>query len=279
MHWCLSLDSFPCPCPLPPRSNYNIGRGGKHTYWRGGLEVEAFVYSDSTDIIPEAMRGARWGGLSHASDLLPTIVEGIAGEQLQPEPEAPYPLDGVNLWSAIRGGKPSPREEVIHSVSNSHYNYTVNHHVSDVITRGGFKLMRVHQGDNRTIPVRPLAQSNVSFGLSGGWTQASEGYPSNALVGGLPAPPNPPQCVDRPCLYQLGTDPDEAHDLGGDPQYTDVVRQLTGILDSEKEKAMPLAAPYSEADFHDVVQQLCEVAGRTGGFIQPVDYFEGEHSN
>ena len=55
-------------------------------------------------------RGVEWSGLFHVVDLLPTIVEGIAGGK--PLASA-APLDGINLWDAIISGEASARQEIL----------------------------------------------------------------------------------------------------------------------------------------------------------------------
>lgn len=49
-----------------------------------------------------------------------TFVEGLAGGNASNS--GPRPSDGVNLWPALTSGGASPRTEVIHQVSNQHYN-------------------------------------------------------------------------------------------------------------------------------------------------------------
>ncbi len=58
--------------PLDHSTNAPL-RGGKHTMWEGGLRATAWVHSP---LLPLAARGARWDGMMHASDWLPTFAEG-----------------------------------------------------------------------------------------------------------------------------------------------------------------------------------------------------------
>ena len=58
----------------------------------------------------------------HASDWLPTWVEGVAGGSLV-DATGPRPLDGHNLWNAwMTANSTSPRVEVIHQVVNKYNN-------------------------------------------------------------------------------------------------------------------------------------------------------------
>src|SRR5262245_9390617 len=47
----------------------------------------------------------------HVVDMYPTLV-GLAGAPL----DKGKPLDGVDVWPAIRAGKPSPRDEVVYNL-------------------------------------------------------------------------------------------------------------------------------------------------------------------
>ena len=56
-------------------------RGGKHTFFEGGVRVMSFV---SGPMIPTARRGTRWSGMAASADWYKTIPEGIAGGPLIP---------------------------------------------------------------------------------------------------------------------------------------------------------------------------------------------------
>merc|ERR1719440_1737225 len=91
-------------------------RGVKDTFWEGGIRAEAFVYSE---LLPKSVRGTVWPGLAHASDWYPTLVEGLAGLKITEE-TGPLPVDGFNLWPALRSGGASPTNEVITQVQNDY---------------------------------------------------------------------------------------------------------------------------------------------------------------
>ena len=57
--------------PLEHATNAPL-RGGKHTFFDGGLRVEAFL---SGGAVPPALRGTTWPGLAHASDWYLTLVQ------------------------------------------------------------------------------------------------------------------------------------------------------------------------------------------------------------
>jgi arylsulfatase B len=92
-------------------SNYPL-RGAKATMFEGGMRAACFASGAGLEAVA--------GTVSHAFyslvDWLPTIVHGIAGVDLaeaalpkhafQP---APPPLDGVDIWTSLSTGAPSPR--------------------------------------------------------------------------------------------------------------------------------------------------------------------------
>jgi arylsulfatase A-like enzyme len=102
-------------------------RGGKHTFWEGGVRVVSFM---SSPLIPPHLHGTNFSGMAHSSDWYVTFVDGLAGGNMTDTMGLPNgaadevsessvrPLDGVNLWPAIVGGTASPRTEVVHAVSS-----------------------------------------------------------------------------------------------------------------------------------------------------------------
>ena len=85
-------------------------RGGKHTFFEGGVRVMSFV---SGPMIPPARQGTRWSGMAASADWYRTITEGIAGGTL-PKNTGYRPPDALNLWPAIMDGSAGPRTEVVH---------------------------------------------------------------------------------------------------------------------------------------------------------------------
>ena len=99
--------------PLDHTTNSPL-RGGKHTFWEGGVRVVGFV---SGGAIPPSRRGSQYTGILHSSDWLPTFATGVAGLTLTPGSTGPTSLDGKDAWEAILTGSASPRTEVVHQVS------------------------------------------------------------------------------------------------------------------------------------------------------------------
>ena len=97
-------------CSTTGQSNWPY-RGSKCSLWEGGTHGTAFVYWAG---LPAAVRGKPFHGLSHAADLLPTIVSAV-GSRLWPNET--QPLDGVDLWAALLSNGSSPRTSVYYGIS------------------------------------------------------------------------------------------------------------------------------------------------------------------
>ncbi len=83
-----------------------IYRDGKGSLYEGGTRVCALAnWPGQIDA------GIEVSSLIHVADMYPTICK-LAGAKPNPEKL----LDGVDVWSAIAHGKPSPRTEIIYNV-------------------------------------------------------------------------------------------------------------------------------------------------------------------
>ncbi|XP_030628256.1 arylsulfatase I [Chanos chanos] len=101
--------------PLSGGCNWPL-RGGKGSYWEGGVRAVGFVHS------PLLKRtGTVSKALIHVSDWYPTLLS-LAGS---PEPD-PHRLDGHNVWDAVSKGLPGPRTEILLNID------PVSRHVSEV---------------------------------------------------------------------------------------------------------------------------------------------------
>jgi arylsulfatase A-like enzyme len=81
-------------------------RDGKGSLYEGGTRVPAFV--NWPGHVPA---GKTSDGLMHVVDMYPTLV-GLAGGSTT----KCKPLDGVDMWSTISAGAPSPRSEVVYNL-------------------------------------------------------------------------------------------------------------------------------------------------------------------
>lgn len=80
-------------------------RDGKGSLFEGGCRVAAFANW------PGHIKAQTVDGIIHAVDIYPTLAT-LAGASTA----KCKPLDGVNVWSTIAEGKPSPRTEVVYNV-------------------------------------------------------------------------------------------------------------------------------------------------------------------
>jgi len=244
--------------PLPHTYNWPL-RGGKHTYWEGGIRGEAFVYSE---LLPVSVRGKKWDGMVHTSDWYTTFVEGLAELSL-PSNTGPRPVDGMNIWPALMTGGVSPRNEVISQVQNDYWNDT------QVIRSGVFKLLIGNPGDSNRIPFPALSKQPVAFGKSGGIVEPGTGHSTGP--GMSDGPYNKTLCTKSPCLFNLKDDITESHDLAADPQYAPLIKNLTKRLENVAKSAMPFSKIFRDSkEFKAAKEAICKIIDQTG-FVEPAD--------
>ena len=87
-------------------SNWPL-RGGKTTLFEGGVRGVCFINGGS-DAFPSHLKGHKYEGLSHVTDLVPTILSAAGMDMLVRE----HKFDGVSQWDSITNGKSSPRSEI-----------------------------------------------------------------------------------------------------------------------------------------------------------------------
>jgi len=88
---------------LPPSNG--TYREGKGTVYEGGTRVVALANW------PGRVKPGVVNEMMHIVDMYPTFA-GLAGAELGKN----KPLDGVDVWSAVSDGKPSPRDEIVYNI-------------------------------------------------------------------------------------------------------------------------------------------------------------------
>jgi len=96
------------PAPKAVASNGPY-RGGKGTVYEGGTRVVALASWPG-----HVRAGAVADGVIHAAALHPTLLALAGGRTSRGKP-----LDGMDVWGTIAGGRPSPRKEVVYNVEPS----------------------------------------------------------------------------------------------------------------------------------------------------------------
>lgn len=223
----------------------------------------AFV---SGPLIPESRRGSTYSGMLHSSDWYTTIFEGITEGQM-PKDTGPTDPDGFNAWAAIVEGTASPRNEVIHQVTNQYFN---DSSTGTSLRIGAFKLLVGDPGDSRIISWPRLGTTPVPFGQSGGLAEGTTGH--CRAQSGSGSRSTKKFCVDRPCLFNVVDDPSESNDLAANQSYAETIAMMTKRLAEAGASGPPLslAYPYPPAQQAEMEKQICDHAVETD-YWEPVD--------
>ena len=173
-------------------SNWPL-RGNKATVFEGGVRGTGFVWGSK---LPKLNYDNNQ--LIHATDWLPTIVEGIAGLKLDKDKWA---LDGFNVWSTITTDSETPRKEILINLDPPREGF-----IGQAAFRSGdWKLIM-------GVPNCSLIREYRGDPCPDGWIH---------LDGSIELPPYTPSLT---WLFNIKTDPNERNNIAD--QYPDKVKEL-----------------------------------------------------
>lgn len=214
-------------------------RGRKSTLWEGGVRNNAFIWSNSEDIIPKKSEHKKYKSLMHVTDWHATILE-IAGVQDDLQ------LDGMSHLDAIKNGKEGPRIELLHNIdpyAGGPNPDTAGQYVEAAYRMGDWKLL-LNVSDS---PHYPLEN------------------PCEDVIEGV-HPSRVPQPVR---LYNITNDPEENNDIYA--MEPDIVKNLTDkIYKLYKEQLFPCnCGDYCPEGVNDCPfdEASAELAEKAGGWV------------
>ncbi|XP_072022778.1 arylsulfatase B-like [Amphiura filiformis] len=134
-------------------SNWPL-RGGKGSFWEGGIRGAAFVHSP---LLMPHVRGTESRELMGMVDWLPTIAGYLGKGNI-----VNLTLDGYNIWPAISQGDKSPRQELLHYVVRG------DKKVYGALRFGDWKLLQPPPGGNLNFHVKhslhvPPPEMNITL--------------------------------------------------------------------------------------------------------------------
>lgn len=266
--------------PLDHANNWPR-RGGKHTFYEGGIRSTAFVWSP---LLPKKRWGSKYHGLMHIADWRQTYALGVANvPHSQAIDAGAFAAESQDHWAAIAGLQEAPRKEIVHAVHSKYYpgNCTIgtwrSRNCPAVITSGDLKLMLGAVGDNTRLKLdEDTDGKSVPFGQTGGHCGLAgfaERCESNGYHDGYkPTPDDPNGCLNG-CLFNVTGDFGESENLYKDERYAADVQRLTARLQEAGATAPPwVQAPeVSEMSDDALNSALCKAAHEAGG-VQPIDF-------
>ncbi|XP_048584832.1 arylsulfatase B isoform X2 [Nematostella vectensis] len=201
-------------------SNYPF-KGGKDTFWEGGVRGVGFVYSD---LIKHKQRVSH--DLIDVTDWLPTFYQLGGGDTEQLE----RVIDGVSVWDTISEGNPSPRTEVLHNVDPIRK--------FAAIRVKNYKLIFNQDAVHKTEWFPRYEQTSEPK-----MDDLSERLPGAVIECGKWNHKTGKECVtdEFPCLFDLDSDPCEYNNIAED--NLPIVRRLLKRLTKHQKKARPVWFP------------------------------------
>eukprot|EP00936_MAST-01D_sp_MAST-1D-sp1_P001908 g1908.t1 len=206
-------------------------RGHKGLIWEGGVRVAGFVHSPNAAVLPASARGARYNGLMHLTDWLPTLA-GLAGAST----ERNLPLDGHDQWQAISAaGATNAHASQVVASPRTEMLYGINPLVGG---QAGPPKAGLRMGDFKL-----LTWGYRIKGIEG----ATRTEPLNAGANESNADP---EFVKGPVLYNLKKDPSETTNVAtANPSVVKNMLARLKTLAQESVYPMSWEKPYQGPDY------------------------------
>lgn len=222
--------------PIGSANNWPL-RGSKGTLWEGGVRGVGLVHSP---LLSPKVIGTVSREFIHVSDWFPTLVQGVAGGNLN----GTKPLDGFNVWNTIAYGEKSPRTELLHNIDPLYGLPRVTNEWSNEDQRMYDELISQlnYKTSFNTSLHAALRVGDWKILTGGAGTQDWYVPPESDLT---PIKPiiDPKQQV---WLFNITADPNEHHDLS--KKYPDVVKSLLQKLEKYWSSSVPVQYPPPDLD-------------------------------
>ncbi|CBJ27859.1 Formylglycine-dependent sulfatase, C-terminal fragment Formylglycine-dependent sulfatase, N-terminal [Ectocarpus siliculosus] len=129
-------------CSSSGGSNHPL-RGFKNTTFQGGVRVPAFVYSKSTELIPEEARGTTYSGMMHSTDWTQTLGRVVPGLPLAGMGKE---LSGFDQWDAIVGRRSAEEGPVRTDMVLGRNSFTFDTDTAEMVKRASPWGAYIHDG-------------------------------------------------------------------------------------------------------------------------------------
>ena len=221
-------------------SNYPL-RGGKYTYFEGGLRTIAFV---TGGMLPAAMRGTNVTAPIHVSDWYATFA-GLAGVDPADDHEGVPSIDSVDQWPLLSG---RAADDGFHAAAAPHTS-PLGREIflgSGVLMQGRYKLIK---------------------GTSPGTAKWSGPlYPKVPADG-----PAKLACSDdAPCLWDVVADPSERVELIAAHPKNKTVASIVANMSARLAVLMDGVFEGKQPDVPKAA--VCEATAKNGGYLTPSDW-------
>jgi arylsulfatase A-like enzyme len=244
-------------------------RGGKFTQFEGGVRVPTFVWSPLLDSSP--LQGGWYNETTSITDWLPTFM-GLAGVDSTDLREDQ--ITGVSVWDSLLTGAGSHREDVLIGkgvLRMGAYKLFIENPAgrngADVVATGvrDCLLFSEHNGlfppvteynDNLPVCIRTLYENgDLNDGLS--CSDAVEEWDVWMCAGAC--------TLESPCLYNVETDVGEEFNLAEDPQYAELIAEMTARLEDYQSRFWV----QEETPWEENREEYCEQVASNGGYAAP----------